>query len=120
MLEVMLREPKEVVRALPQRWHFRRNNVEPKIQVFAKAALGDALFEIAAGGGNDADLGLTGDILAHPLVFTFLQQPQQLGLDLHRQVSNLVEKKRPARGDFDFAPMVTQGAREPYFDVAEQ
>src|SRR5512135_1679296 len=34
MFEVMLREANEVVWALPQRRHFRRNHIESKIQVF--------------------------------------------------------------------------------------
>ena len=85
-----------------------------------KAPSATRCLKVAAGGGDDAHLGLASDIFAHPLVFTFLKQPQQLGLDFHRQVADLVEEEGPARGGFDFAPMVAQGAGERAFDVAEQ
>ena len=77
-----------------------------KKEVLAKGPFGEALFEIAAGGGDDAYIGLADHVFTHPLVFTFLQQAQQLGLDLQWQVTDLIEKKGSARGRFDFAPMV--------------
>src|SRR5260221_7826259 len=116
----MRRKSVEISRALAQRRHFRGDNVEPEIEVFAEAALGDAFFKIMAGGGNDAHLGLAGDILANTLVFTLLKKPKQLGLDLFGQVADFVEKKRAACSDFDLSPMVPERAGEGAFDVPEE
>src|SRR5438045_2200050 len=106
----------EVVLALAEWRYFGRDHVEPKVQVFAKGALSDALFKIVAGSGDDAHLGLTGDVFAHPLVFTFLKKSKQLGLDFHGQVANFVKEQRATGRGLDFAPMVSQSARERPFD----
>src|SRR5436305_1420539 len=83
-------------------------------------ALGDALFEVAAGGGDDPHLGAACDIFAHALIFLLLEQPQKLRLNLQGQVANLIEEERAARGDFDLAPMVFDCSGEGTFDVAEE
>ena len=74
MFEIVFGKADEVGRAVAERGHLDGNDVEPKIEVFAERAISDAFFKIAAGGGDDAHLGLARDIFAEPLVFTFLEQ----------------------------------------------
>jgi len=97
MPEVVLRKSDHVTRPLAQRWHFDRDNIKPKIEVFANAPSTDALLRSWLRSGNDAHLGLTGDIFADPLVFTLLSSRSNLGWDLHRQVTDLIEEEGPPR-----------------------
>ncbi len=83
-----------------------------KYKILAKHSFGDALFQIAIGGGDDADIGLSRDVFAEPLVFALLQQAQQLGLNFHRQIADLIEKKRSAFGGLDLAPVILDRAGE--------
>src|SRR4029077_14089544 len=78
------------------------------------------LFEVTAGGGDDAELGLAGDIFAHALVFALLEEAKELGLDFHGQVADFVEEKGAAGGELDLAPVVAERAGEGALDVPEQ
>ena len=49
-------QERDVLLALAQRRHEERNDVEAVEEVFAEVALGDLLFEILVGGGDEADV----------------------------------------------------------------
>src|SRR5207245_7576383 len=120
MFEIVLCEANEIRSPVAQRRHLDSDDVEPEIMVFAESAISDAFLEVATGGSDDAHLGFARDIFAEPLVFPFLKQTEQLGLDFAGQVANFIEEKGAARGDFDFAPMVAHCASEGAFDMAEK
>ena len=67
------------------------DHVQAKIKILAEGAIGHALFQIAMGRGDDANISLAGDVFAKPFIFALLQQQEQLGLNLHRQVADFVE-----------------------------
>ena len=76
--------------ALPPR------SLEPEIQVLPKRPLRHPLFQVPVGRRDHPQVRLARDVLSQPLVFLFLQQPQQLGLDLHRQIPDLIQKQGAA------------------------
>src|SRR5437899_6002445 len=120
MSEIVLCEANEIRSPVAQRRHLDSDDVEPEIKIFAESAIGDAFLEVATGGGDDAHLGFARDIFAEPLIFTFLKQTEQFGLNLDREIADFIEEQGAARGDFDFAPMVAHCASEGAFDMAEK
>ena len=80
----------------------------------------DGCLEVVIGGGNDAHVRLAGPGLAHALVFPLLEQAEQLGLDLERQIADLIEEERAAVRGGDFAPGVLERAGEGALDMAEE
>ncbi len=72
------------------------------------------------GGGQDAHVHLRRAIAAHRLEASLLQGAQQLGLQLDRQLPDLVQQQRPAVGHLEAPRPVARGAGEGALDVAEQ
>src|SRR6266851_1219434 len=105
MFKEMAGKSHEIALTLAQRRHFGCDHVEPKVQVFPKGTFSDTLFEVMAGGGDNAHFRLTDDVFPYSLVFTFLKKSQQLGLNLFGQVADLIQEKGPPRSGFDLAPM---------------
>ena len=120
MLRVVLGEANQILEPRPQRRHFDGDDIEPEIEVFAERPVGHALFQITIGRRDDTHVGLAGDVFAEALVFAFLDQPEQLGLNLHGQVADFVEEQRAAFGRLHLAPVVLDGPRVRAAHVAEQ
>src|SRR5258706_15289615 len=120
MLKIVLCEAHQVRRPVTKWRHLDGDDVKPKIKIFTEGAIGDPFLEVSAGGSDDAYLGLSGDIFPKALVFTFLEQSEQLGLDLNRKIADFIKERGAAAGDFDFAPMITHRAGEGAFDMPEE
>src|SRR5262249_51915767 len=84
---------------------------ESIVEIRAKTAIGDAL-HVSVGGRDQADIGLEGRRSADALVLTLLQDPQELRLRRRRQLANLVEEQRPARGELEAAALKFVGSSE--------
>ena len=89
---------RHLLAALAQRRHLHANHAQPVVQVLAKLPFADALLEVGVGRRDDAHVDLLGPHLAQRHDLALLQEPQQLGLDVHRQVADLVEEQRAAGG----------------------
>ena len=57
---------------------------------------------------------------AESFELTFLKHPEQLGLELQRQVADFVEEDRPAVGEFEASGPARDGSGESAFFVAEE
>src|SRR5262245_46266663 len=112
MIYVMFGEADQIFLARPQWRHLHRDNVESKVEILAKSAVSHPLFQVAIRRRDDTHVGLPGDVFTQSLVFALLKQSEQFGLDLHRQVANLVEEKGSAFRRFDLAPMILDGTCE--------
>jgi hypothetical protein len=77
-------------------------------------------FQIAVGGGDNADIGLDGFVAADALEFLILEQPEDFPLRCQWHVSNLVQKNRAAVALFEFTNSAAIGAGEGALLVAEQ
>jgi len=65
---------------------------EAIIQVFTKFSFPNVFGEIAIGGRDDSDIYLVRFGTAEALKFTLLQNTEQLGLDFHRNLADLIEE----------------------------
>ena len=96
------------------------HDVQPVVEIFAKLPPIDLFLQLGIGGGDDADVHP--DIL-HAADFSegrFLNQPQELGLQVDRQVAYFVEEEGPAVGHFDQSLLVAAGVGERAFFMAEK
>ena len=71
----------DVFAAVPEGRQADGHDVEPVIEVFPETAFVHFVFEVAVGGGDDADVDFEGLGAAHPLELAFLDDPQQFGLE---------------------------------------
>jgi hypothetical protein len=120
LAEVVLREQADVVAALTQRRHRQRQHVEPVVQVLAEGARGHGGLEIDVGGRDHAHIDLDRARAADAIDGAFLQEAQQVGLHVQRQVADLVEEQRAVVRAFDQAAPLPVGTGERALLVTEQ
>ena len=113
-------EVADVFRPLAQRRHLDGNDFQPPVQVFAEGALAHPLRQIAVGGADHAQVELDRLLAADPLDLVLLERAQDLALQVHRQITDLVEEERPAVGQLELAQLLLVGAGERAALVAEQ
>src|SRR6185503_15960073 len=81
-------------------------------EVLAEAALLDGLFEIDIGGGDQAELRLDWLGAADASDLAFLDGPEQLGLKIHPQIADFIQKQRAVGGEFELAELLAVSAGE--------
>ena len=91
-----------------------------KEQVLAKIAELDLDREVSVGGRQNAHVGGNGSKSAEPPHFAVLESAKQLGLQLFRQLAELVEKQRSAVGLLEHPRTRSDGPREGAALVAEK
>ena len=89
--------------ALAQRRHIQRQDIQPVIQILAETALGDRLAQSHIGRRNDPHIDADRLTAADPHDLALLQEAQQMALQIHRHVADLVQEQRAAVGVFDLA-----------------
>src|ERR1017187_1083825 len=95
-------------------------NVQPIVQVGAELPLLHHGRQIAAGSRYQPDIDLDRVSAAQPLELLLLQDPQQLGLQLRRDVAHLIQEQGALVRHFEAAGPARDGARERALLVAEQ
>ena len=88
----MLRKQRNVGWPLAQRRQCQAGDVESMIEIGAEASGRHALGERPVGGGDDPHRDLARDRLAQAPDHAFLQDAQQVGLQVGRHVADLVEE----------------------------
>src|SRR5579883_889609 len=119
-LQEPVRQHGDVGAALAQGGHVQGHDVEPEIEVLAEGAGAVFLLQVAVGGGDDAYVDLDALVAADGADLFFLQDAQQLGLHLERQLPDLVEEQGPAIGRLKQPGARAEGAGEGALLVAEQ
>src|ERR1700722_18754886 len=119
-LQKPVNEHGRVGAALAQGRHMHGNYVEAKIKIFAEGAGFIRGFEIAIGGGDDADIDFYPLIGADGTDFFLLQYAQELRLQFERQFANFVEKNGAAVGSLEKSLLRFQRAGEGSFFIAEE
>ena len=79
------------------------DDIEAEEEVLAEFLALDAFFQPAVGGGDDAHIHFDGAVAADPFEFPFLEDAQQLGLDLGRDLADFVEQDGAAVGQLETA-----------------
>ena len=86
-------EEADVFSAFTQRRDVDADDIEPVKKVFAEFPLLDILFQIAIGGGDDADIRLHRLIATDAGVFPLLEHAENLALQGHGHVANFIQKE---------------------------
>ena len=108
----MLDELRNVLTPIAQRRYGDGKHVEPVVQVATETTLTDFLGQVAIGRRNDADVDVDGARAAEPFDLALLQHAEQLGLELERQLPDLVEEDRSAVGELETANLRRMRARK--------
>ncbi len=115
----MLRQQRHVEQPLAQRRQLDRENVQPIQQVLAQLADPHRILRNPIRRRDDAHIGILrlGRADAHET--PGLEHPQQLDLQIHRHLGDLVEKQRAAAGALEETLVLAVGAGEAALLVAE-
>ena len=73
-------------------------HIDPIVQVFAELTRPDQGFYVPVGGRNDAAIRMDGFIAAQSLKGFFFDGPQEFGLQIKSQLTELIQKYRSAAG----------------------
>src|SRR6185503_10155536 len=108
----LMNEGGNVGLAISERRDVKTEALNAVVEVSTKPPLLHLLLEGPQGGahepGVDADLGGSAD----PHELAVLQEPQELGLNAHRHLSDLVQEERPTAGGLHFATGALAGSRK--------
>ena len=110
----------DVARALGQGQQTHAEGGNAVVQVFAEFALGDGFFQVFVGGGHDAHVQLDGGLSTQAGELTLLQHAQQLALQVHGHLADLVQEQGAALGLLKQTLLLTVCARESAFFVTKQ
>src|SRR5207237_1700267 len=116
----MIYQQWDVFRAFPQGWNVNRKNIQAVKQIFAKFPLLNHVMKFAIGGRDQACIGSQRARASQAFELPFLEQTQQLGLQLEWNIPDLVEEYRAAVRQLEAADALCDGAGECAFFVTEQ
>ena len=120
LLQEVVGQQRDVAMAFAQGRQEDGDDVQAEVKVGAELALGHRHFQIAVGGGDQTDVDLDGLGAADPFELAFLQDAQQLGLEIGGNLADFVQEKRAAIGQFETTLAVGHGAGESALFMAEQ
>src|SRR4029453_12434347 len=113
-------QQRDVFFSLAERRHLNRKDVEPVKEVATKRGGIHRSLQITVGGNNHSNVCLDRMIPPDPLQFVLLQHTQECDLSLGRKLSYLVQKDRPAFGQFEATETSLNPACEPTFLMPDQ
>jgi len=116
----MIGEEKDVRLAFAERGHKDGEDIKAVVQVGPEFAVFDHAFKVAAGGGDDADVGVDGRLSADAFEFLFLEDAEEFDLGLGRDIADFIKKDGAAGGGFKAALAEGEGAGESAFFVPEK
>src|SRR5438105_4580879 len=89
------------------------------VEVTAKAAGGNGIFQVLIGCGKDSDIDFNWIIGADAIDFAAFEDSQKLDLRRQGHVADLIEEKRAPVGVFELADPIGGGIRKCPFDMTE-
>ena len=116
----MLQQQRLVLPHVTQRRHADGEDAETVIKVGTEVSGLDFLTQIAIGRGDDARVAVPRLGFADTLKLAVFQHAQQLGLQLHRQFADFVEKQGAVAGILEITGARSDGAGKGAFAVTEQ
>ena len=109
----------DILRPLAQRRRSQRNHVEAIVKVFPKSSRGHFTLKIAIRGGNHTDINGNLLVAADRTYRALLENPEQFGLHVCFQFSDLIEEDRSAICRAKTPQSAVIGAGERTFKVPE-
>src|SRR5262245_43774520 len=116
----MRRQERDIVLPSPERRQLDRKHVQPIEEILPKPPGARLGLQILIGGGDHADIHLSGHVLADPLVLPFLEDAEQLWLHVERQLTDFVEEDRASVGDLKTPGPVAHRTGEGTAHVSEE
>jgi hypothetical protein len=110
----------QVVQALAQRGHVKREDGEAVVEVEAEGAIDNALLEVAVRGGDHADVDAHNLVVADALDLAALKKAEEFGLNSEREFADLVEEERAPVRRLDAADAGLDGSGEGAAGVPEE
>ena len=109
-----------LARALAQRRDMQREHAQAVQQIFPKAPRSDVAHQVPVGGGNQPDVDR--DLVAPPQAAERLglEHLEEFGLQLGRQLADLIQEDAPAVGELEESLAALLGVGEGTVLVAEQ
>ncbi len=106
--------------AFAQGWHVDGEHIQPIVEIAAEGFFFDRTFQVFIGGSNDPHIGLDGPLAADALELFFLEDPQQVGLDVQPDGPDLVQEQGALVGQFETPQLLFNGPGKGTFLMAEQ
>lgn len=113
-------EKLDVALALAQGRELDLHDVQAEVEVLAESAGADRRFEVAVGGGDDANVDVPALGRSDRLDLTLLKSTQKFCLQVDRHIADFVEKERSALRGLEKALLGLHRAGECPFHVAEE
>ena len=85
-------QQRDIVLAFAERWTHNWKHVQAVIEIVAKLFVGDHRGKIAVGGGHKSNINPDRLRASEALELLLLQNPQQFGLQLQRNIADFVQK----------------------------
>jgi hypothetical protein len=92
--------------------NLQRENVQPVVRMFAKAARGYLFLQIPIGGCDDSHIRVPGSVLPYTLITLLLQKTQQLALESQRDFTDLVQEQGSSRRGLETAGSILDSPGE--------
>src|SRR5262245_37231005 len=116
----MTHEHRDVLAPVAERRHGNRKHVQAVEQILPELLLVDERGQVAVGRGNQACVSAKRPSAAQAFELALLKDPQELGLELDRNLADFVEEDRPAVGELESADPLADRTRERSLLVSEQ
>ena len=97
----MFRQQWDVLKPLAERCQFDGKHAQAVEQILTESSFGCFFTQVAVGGRDDSDVQSPRLLFTNAFQFTFLQYPQQFGLQVQRDLADFVQNQRPAIGQFE-------------------
>ena len=105
---------------LPQSRKSDMHSIDSVIEVLPKPTFPYQLLQVHIGRADEPDIHRDSLASAHPHYAAALDYPQQLGLQMQRNVADFIQEQRPAIGLFKLAYVIRVRIRKSALHVAKQ
>ena len=119
-VQIVPGQRQEILSPLSKRRQDQADDVQAVEEVLSKAACPQILFEPTIRGGDDANVRVPFLRFPHALVGAVVQESQQPGLGLQREIADLVEEEQAPLRLLNLPFRIADGARERPLLVPEQ
>ena len=110
----------DIAGSMPERRDLDLDHIEPIVKILPKPVIPDGLIQIHVRGGNQADIGLAGDVVSQAFEFPFLDESQKLGLNGQGQIADFVQEQGSPLAQDDPAGVIPHGTGKGPLDVPEK
>ena len=115
-----LRQRHDILPALPQGRQGDMNGVDSIVKILPEPALADQLLQVHIRCTNQPDIHWNGLCAANTHDAPVLDHPKQLGLQVQRNIANLIQEERAAVGLLKLAHVVRMRIGESALHMAEE